>query len=213
MKRIGTVLALLAVLAGALGMWPATSTTSTRATGPIDLTGSWGWVMGTPLGTCVGSATIVQSGTDLSIDFSCFVYLPCCLGVSGSTTGTIDTATGVFVTAGTQYTLSGTATKDGQFISGGWVCCRGSVAGGFSGSRPPPTPTPTLCPGGCPTDTPTATATPPVTPTPTPDAVGGVALDAQSNGGGGSDPRWLITITGAALVTLGGAALYARRRG
>ena len=119
----------------------------------------------------------------LSIDFSCFVYVPMVFGVSGSTTGSIDPETGAFTTSGpdaTSYHLSGVASKNeqlgGQSISGAWYCCNGSVAGGFSGYLPPPQPTATPSP----TIPGPVASTPTATPTTTPPPVGGLASDAAS---------------------------------
>ena len=208
-------LRILFALAAIAGLWAlAVPVQPAHSAGTLSLTGSWTWQMSTPVGQCVGSASIVHSGSSLSIDFSCFVYVPMLFGVSGSTTGSIDPETGAFTTSGpdaTSYHLSGVASKNeqlgGQSISGVWYCCNGSVAGGFSGYLPPPQPTATPSP----TIPGPVASTPTATPTTTPPPVGGLATDAPS-GGSPTYAGWLAATAGAAFVAVASAAAIIRRK-
>jgi len=128
--------------------------------------------------------------------------------------GAINLNDGTFGILGTIYTstvtMDGTVSADNHSMSGTIVedtACCGDIHGTFTGTGGSGNPKP-----ASPTPTPTATATStPLPPTPTPRPVAGIAFDTSA--GGAFDAWWLIATAGAAFVTLGGAALCARRRG
>ncbi len=113
---------------------PVDVTTTDRAEAQIDISGDW-IVTEDSLGTpspC--AAAVTQAGPGLSMVLEDCASLP---GQQGTFSGTIDTATGDFSLSGTftrglALDLTGTASPDGNSISGSFT---GPLPGTFDGVR------------------------------------------------------------------------------
>jgi hypothetical protein len=209
------------LLAVALPSWAASRLDA--STTP-NLTGTWTIDFPAPINLTCASSLIKQHGAALAIGIPCppLVYL------GDWFTGSIDKATGNFSVSvmffcdylDVPFTLTGTASPDGNTISGTWYteCFFFSGPGTFSGERTGPA-TITFEP---PTLTSTATPPPTAIPTPPPAPVGGISRDpsaeaapAQSTGSSGASAgllAFVIAATTTGALLLGGSAWYVRRR-
>jgi hypothetical protein len=131
------------------GETPTESPTPTMTpVNPIDISGQWGAVALQPSTDC--ALTIAQMGEALHITGICTELQTMTTG-NVDLNGTINTTTGMFSAAGSLTNLcdglgiEGTATPDGNSMSGTYNC--DDFVGSFSGTRnPPPTVTPTPTP-------------------------------------------------------------------
>lgn len=189
-------------------------TLSDHAQAQIDISGNWKITLsGDRSDTC--TAVYSQSGSDLSSETDCEVY------GSATLSGTIDPSTGSFHLTGgitnaqgTTYQVDvlGTASLDGNSISGTWSLPDLGFSGTFVGVRQTAPGTPSPSPTSPPLATPTATPEEPQIATATPFA-GGVILPETGDGPAAERNRVLPLLLGlgAVLSTLGVLGLKMRR--
>ncbi len=168
------------------------------AAGPIDADGTWDIQMAGDIGFTCDNATVKQTGTSVSFLMVCVASKS--VTATFSPSGMIDTTTGAFTALQIldtgQFGMTGTVDKSGDGMSGSWKILFGSSSfqGTFTGIRQSSSPT-------------------------TPVPVGGISLDSDLRPlpletTNPDSLTWSVAvgIVAAGIISLGGAAWYARKR-